>query len=216
LPSGADNSPQKMPDAAGLVLAGGRSSRMGQPKALLPFGGRPLIAHIVDALGDLFGEVIVVAAAHQDLPALRARIVRDEVAYQGPVAGLCHGLAASTREINFVTSCDSAFLNPALVACLVSRLGHHDAVVPSWNGQLQPLHAVYRRSVLARGELRLMTLLDRVRTRRLEEAELRQFDPEGWSFFNMNTPADYAQALSRWQQTASGGATGRARPSGTR
>jgi molybdopterin-guanine dinucleotide biosynthesis protein A len=179
---------------------------MGQAKALLPFDGEPLIQHLVKTLAAMFGEMVVVAAREQPLPALPATVVRDEVAYQGPVGGLCYGLSAITREAAFVTSCDAVFLNPRLVAHLVALLAGHDVVVPYWEGRAQPLHAVYRRSVLpllqsqlAKGELRPVYLFDKVRTRRVEEEEIRQLDPEGWSFFNMNTPDEYARALERWR-----------------
>ena len=178
---------------------------MGRPKALLAFDGEPLIGHVVTGLSALFAEVVVVAAPGQDLPALPVTLVRDDVAYQGPVGGLCYGLRAARGEICFVTSCDSAFLNASLIAHLLSRIPEHDVVVPCWEGRLQPLHAVYRRSVLpllegqlARGELRPVYLFDKVRTLRIDEDELRRFDPEGTSFFNMNTPEDYAEALKRW------------------
>jgi molybdenum cofactor guanylyltransferase len=196
--------------AAAIVLAGGRSSRMGTPKALLPFGGQPLIVHIVSSLQALFGEVVVVAAADQELPPLPIAVARDEIAFQGPVAGITYGLRTARAEMAFVTSCDAAFLNPPLIEHLVSLAAGHDVVVPRWNGRLQPLHAVYRRTVLPRlaeqlrrGELRPVSLYDQVRTRTVDEEELRRFDAEGWSFFNMNTPADYAEAVTRWQHLSS-------------
>jgi molybdenum cofactor guanylyltransferase len=191
--------------ATAIVLAGGKSSRMGTPKALLLFGGEPLIVHVVAMLRRLFAEVVVVAAPGQDLPSMPATLVRDEVAYQGPVGGICYGLRASSGDVNFVTACDSAFLSSRLISHLLSQIPQHDVVVPHWQGRLQPLHAVYRRSVLplleaqlSRGELRPVFLFDKVPTRRIEEEEIRLFDPEGWSFFNMNTPAEYAEALKRW------------------
>ena len=178
---------------------------MGTPKALLLFDGEPLITHVARTLQRLFGDIVVVAAPDQELPALPARIVRDEVAYQGPVGGMYYGLKAAAAELSFVVSCDSAFLNTALISYLLSEIPDHDIVVPHWEGRFQPLHAVYRRSVLphletqlARGELRPIYLFDKVRTRRIDEDAIRRFDPEGWSFFNMNTPEDYAQALAHW------------------
>jgi molybdopterin-guanine dinucleotide biosynthesis protein A len=191
--------------ATAIVLAGGRSSRMGTPKALLLFDNTPLIVHIVSTLQPLFAEVVVVAAAGQDLPSIPVTLVRDEVAYQGPVGGICYGLKAARGSLCFVTACDSAFLNPRLITHLVSQIPEHDVVVPHWQGRFQPLHAVYRRSVLplleaqlARGELRPVALFEKVRTRRVEEDEIRRFDPDGSSFFNMNTPEDYAAARQRW------------------
>jgi molybdopterin-guanine dinucleotide biosynthesis protein A len=191
--------------ATAVVLAGGRSSRMGKPKALLPFDNEPLIVHVVATLRSLFAEVVVVAAPGQDLPSMPVKLVRDDVAYQGPVGGIYYGLAAAGGDVSFVTSCDSAFLSSHLIAHLVSQISQYDVVVPHWQGRLQPLHAVYRRSVLpllegqlARGELRPVYLFEKVRTRRIDEDEIRRFDPDGSSFFNMNTPEDYAEALKRW------------------
>ena len=191
--------------ATAIVLAGGRSSRMGTPKALLPFDNEPLIVHIVATLRRLFAEVVVVAAPGQDLPSMPVTLVRDDVAYQGPVGGIYYGLTAAGGDVSFVTSCDSAFLNSDLISHLLSQIPEHDVVVPHWQGRFQPLHAVYRRSLLpllegqlARGELRPVYLFDKVRTLRIDEDEIRRFDPEGSSFFNMNTPEDYAEALKRW------------------
>ncbi len=182
---------------------------MGTSKALLLFDGQPLIVHVVATLKRLFGDVVVVASPGQDLPSLPVTLVSDEVAYQGPVGGLCYGLKAATGELCFVTACDSAFLSPALISHLVGRSAGCDVVVPHWQGRFQPLHAVYRRSVLplledqlARGELRPVSLFDRVRTLRIDEEEIRRFDSEGASFFNMNTPADYQEALDRWRAAA--------------
>ena len=181
---------------------------MGRAKALLPFGGEPLIAHVVRRLRLLLPDVVVVAAPGQELPELPVTLVRDQVAYQGPVGGICYGLGACHSAAAFVTSCDVPFLSLPLVEHLASRLPDQDVVVPYWQGRLQPLHAVYRRAVLPlleqqleRGELRPVFLYDKVRTLRVEEDEIRAVDPDGSSFFNMNTPEDYAAALARWEET---------------
>jgi molybdopterin converting factor small subunit len=123
------------------------------------------------------------------------------------VGGIYYGLTAAIGTGAFVTSCDAAFLNLPLVSYLTSQILNHDVVVPYWQDRFQPLHAVYRKSVvpllkeqLERGELRPIFLYDKVRTRRVGEEEIRRFDPEGLSFFNMNAPDDYTQALRLWQQ----------------
>ena len=106
-------------DGAGaIVLAGGKSARMGTPKALLRFDDTPLIEHIVGALRERFAEVIVVAAPDQALPPLPATLVRDEIAHQGPASGLYYGLRAARPAVSFVTSCDAAFLNLDVVSFL--------------------------------------------------------------------------------------------------
>ena len=199
------STPDPQPLSA-IVLVGGKSSRMGRPKALLPFNGEPLIVHTVGILKRLFTDIVAVAAPEQELPILPVTVVRDEVAYQGPVGGIYYGLQAARMEVCFVTSCDAPFLNLELIAYLVSQIVDHDVVVPYWQDRLQPLHAVYRRSVapllrvqLERGELRPISLYQKVRTRQVGVEELCRFDPEGLSFRNLNSPEDYQSALAIWQ-----------------
>ena len=199
-------------DATAVVLTGGKSSRMGRPKALLPFDGEPLIAHIVRRLGRAFAETVVVGAPDQELPPLPVVLVRDQVAYQGPVSGIYHGLKAATKEVCFVTSCDAPFLNLALISHLITQIADSDVVVPFWQERFQPLHAVYRHSVapllheqLERSDLRPISLYPKVRTREVHEDELRRLDPEGLSFLNMNTPEDYQAAVDRWHSTNQNG-----------
>jgi molybdopterin-guanine dinucleotide biosynthesis protein A len=196
-----------MAGAAAVILVGGKSSRMGRAKALLPFDNEPLIAHVVRRLKSWFPEIIVVAAPDQELPELSAVLVRDEIAYQGPVSGIYHGLKAATRDVCFVTSCDAPFLNFELIDHLLEQISDYDVVVPFWQERFQPLHAIYRTSVvpllkeqLERGELRPIFLYDKVRTRKIQEAEIRRLDPEGLSFLNMNSPADYDAALQLWRE----------------
>lgn len=194
-------------DAAAVILTGGKSSRMGRPKALLPFDDEPLIAHIVRRLGRVFAETVVVAAPDQELPPLPVLLVRDQVAYQGPVSGIYHGLKAATRDVCFVTSCDAPFLNLELISQLLSQIADWDVVVPFWQERFQPLHAVYRTKLapllkdqLERGELRPISLYGKVRTREFREDEIRRLDPEGFSLLNMNSPADYDAALQLWSK----------------
>jgi molybdenum cofactor guanylyltransferase len=198
-------SAEPIPDATAVVLAGGKSSRMGRPKSLLLFDGKPLIVHLAHALKRMFAETVIVAAPDQELPPLPANLVRDEVPYQGPVGGIYYGLRAASGKSCFVTSCDVAFLNPSLICHLLSQISEYDVVVPYWQDRFQPLHAVYRSSLLPllkeqldRNELRPIFLFDKVRTRKVDEEEIKIFDPDGLSFFNMNTPDDYQRALQRW------------------
>jgi molybdopterin-guanine dinucleotide biosynthesis protein A len=225
------NSARFAANAAAVILSGGKSSRMGSPKALLLFDGEPLVVHVARALNRLFPEVVVVAAPGQQFlelssllssrlnqpkephqlnkpNELNATLVRDEVAYQGPVGGIYYGLRAAHGEFCFVTSCDVPFLNTALVSYLLSQISDCDVVVPYWQERFQPLCAVYRKSVapllkeqLERGELRPIFLYEKVRTRKITEEEIRRFDPEGLSFFNMNSPEEYNTAVAIWEKS---------------
>lgn len=192
---------------AAIVLAGGKSSRMGRPKALLPFDGEPLLVHIVRGLQPMFHEIVVVGDPQHALPLLPAKIIWDEVPYQGPVAGIYYGLQAVEGVTSFVCSCDVPFLDPSLIAYLLSCVQDYDIVVPYWAERFQPLHAIYRRDIapilrrrLDEGKLRSSDLFEAVRTRIVGEEELRRIDPEGLSFINLNNPEEYQRALALWHK----------------
>jgi molybdopterin-guanine dinucleotide biosynthesis protein A len=207
---------QDAPEKRGaVILAGGRSSRMGQAKALLPIDGKPLIAHLVQTFTEMFADIVVAAAPEQELPPLPVALVRDEIAYQGPVSGIYHGLSAARCSLNFVVSCDILFPSISLISYLLSQADGYEAVVPYWEQRFQPLFAVYRKTVvpflqdqLQRGELRPVFLYEKVPTRKVAEEEIRRFDPEGLSFLNMNTPEDYQSALNLWRNSGRGSAPG--------
>ncbi len=148
------------------MLVGGQSSRMGQPKAALDFGGMPLLTRIVIELKWWFDEIVIVAAPETagqpriEIPGLT--IVHDETAFAGPLDALRRGLNALEHDVAFACSCDLPLLNSDVAADLVGMLDDFDAVIPEVGGKLQPLHAVYRKhcanaieSLAASGEKRL-------------------------------------------------------------
>ncbi|MGH7923882.1 MAG: molybdenum cofactor guanylyltransferase [Candidatus Binatus sp.] len=192
--------------AGAILLVGGQSSRMGQPKAALDFGGMPLLTRIVIELKYWFDEIVIVAAPESagqpriGIPGLK--IVYDETAFAGPLDALRRGLDALDHSVAFACSCDLPLLNSDVAAELVAMLDDFDAVIPEVGGKLQPLHAVYRKrcanaiaSLEASGERRLTASASAINGRRVTEEELRKIDPQLNSFFNVNTPEDYRQAL---------------------
>jgi molybdenum cofactor guanylyltransferase len=193
--------------ASAIILAGGRSARMGRPKATLRFGNTTLIERTIAELARVFDDIVVVGAPESEaieLPALgAATMVRDDDAYQGPIGALARGLRMARHELAFACSCDLPMLRAEVVPWLLSLLDEgDDAVIPQVGQRLQPLHAAYRtrcagalEAMLARGERRLSAIADAVRTRVVSEAEYRRADPETLSCFNINTPEDYARAL---------------------
>jgi molybdopterin-guanine dinucleotide biosynthesis protein A len=193
-------------EAGAIVLVGGQSSRMGQPKAALDFGGVPLLTRIVIELKCWFDEIVIVAAPESagqrrvEIPGLK--IVHDETAFAGPLDALRRGLNALEHEVAFACSCDLPLLNSDVAADLVGMLDDFDAVIPEVGGRLQPLHAVYRKrcanaiaSLADSGEKRLTASAGAINAKRVGEHELRRLDPELNSFFNVNTPEDYQRAL---------------------
>jgi molybdopterin-guanine dinucleotide biosynthesis protein A len=192
--------------ASAIILAGGRSARMGRPKATMRLGGVTLIERTVAELARVFDDIVVVAPPESEgieLPALGAvTIVHDENAYQGPIGALARGLRVARHEVAFACSCDLPMLRCEAASWLVSLIGGYDAVIPEIGERLQPLHAVYRRrcagpldAMLARGEHRLSAVAAAVDARIVSEPEYRRADPDALSCFNINTPEDYERAL---------------------
>jgi molybdopterin-guanine dinucleotide biosynthesis protein A len=205
-----------MPGSAGVVLAGGRSSRMGTPKAALEWHGSTLLRRTVGILARATGgPVVVVRAKDQELPALPedVEVVDDPREGKGPVQGLAAGLAAleERAETAFVSSTDMPFLHPAFVR-RVLRAVHEGADVglPVARGYPQPLAAAYRTSLTPVAErlvkeerLRPAFLFEQCAVSRLDEAALKDdpvlaaLDPALDSVVNINELADYRQARAR-------------------
>jgi molybdenum cofactor guanylyltransferase len=194
--------------ASAIILAGGRSSRMGRAKAWLAFGGVPLLVHVAARLRPLVDEIVVVAAAEQDLPPLDARIVRDRLPAAGPLPALVLGLETVTAARALVVGCDAALVSAGVLRLLLADAVRHDAsaTVPEWAGRLQPLVAVYHRRLLpaltaliARGERRLQSVAEVAGVHVVRSERLRAVDPDGASFRTMNTPAEYAAACRAWE-----------------
>jgi molybdopterin-guanine dinucleotide biosynthesis protein A len=205
-----------MAEVAGAVLAGGRSSRMGRPKAALEWHGSTLLRRVTGVLArEVDGPVVVVRAPGQQLPALApgVEVVEDAREGRGPLQGLAAGLAAlaDRAEIAYVSSTDVPLLHPAFVRRVVASLDDDsDVALPLVGGFPQPLAAAYRVSLLglvedllAEDRLRPAFLFEACRVRRLDEAtlladpRLARADPGLESVLNLNEPADYDAVRAR-------------------
>ncbi|MDP2052016.1 MAG: molybdenum cofactor guanylyltransferase [Acidobacteriota bacterium] len=192
----------------GIVLAGGLSTRMGRDKASLPFGTETLLERAIRIVGEVAGDVIVVARPdHATPPGIR--VVHDPIANLGPLAGIAAGLSASHSDVNVVVACDMPLVRPEVLRRLIALREDADICVAVVDGHASPLCAVYRSSVagvaqalLAGGERRVMALLDGVQTKRVEAALFRDLDPDLDSFVSCNTPEAYAAALVRLKADA--------------
>ncbi len=202
--------------AAAVVLAGGRSSRMGTAKAALPWHGSTLLRRTVGVVSrGTSGSVVVVRAPGQPLPQLPADVeVRDDPQEgNGPLQGLAVGLHAlqGAADVGFCCSTDLPFLHPAFVRRVVEALDEqYDVVLPMARGHRQPLAAAYRPALaeliddlLAAGVRKPAFLFDRCRVLRLHDADLladrrlADADPMLESVVNLNEPSDYEQAHAR-------------------
>lgn len=192
-------------DVTGVLLAGGKSRRMGEDKRFVLVGQRTLFERSCAVLCELFEQVYVVIA--EDSPSLRAAVpvVRDLVPDCGSLGGLYTGLQRAQTQHIFLAACDMPFLNPDVIRYLVHLKDQADIVISRWASRLQPTHAVYGRDCLPVLEdmmklhnRKIQSMIDHpaLRVRVIAEMEIRQIDHDGWSMFNINTPADLDRARS--------------------
>jgi len=135
----------------GVVLNGGASSRLGRDKALLRLRGRTLLEQAIDQLAEHFGEILVIGRPHA-CPAHPAvtRALPDALAGAGPLGGIYTGLLEMTRPFGFFVACDMPWLDPTVIRRQLEllRATGADAVVPTWDGFREPLHAAYSQDCL--------------------------------------------------------------------
>jgi molybdopterin-guanine dinucleotide biosynthesis protein A len=187
-----------------IILAGGKSSRLGQNKALETIGAKSLIQWVVDHLATLGTEIIIATAHGETIPcssSTEIRIAADLYPGKGPLVGIYSGLIASSCPRAIVVGCDMPFLSVGLLDYMLQISSTFDVVVPQTRAKVEPLCAVYSKNCLAsihnlleRDELRLSELINMVKVRYIKEDEINRFDPEHLSFFNVNTQADLARA----------------------
>ncbi|MCI0812879.1 MAG: molybdenum cofactor guanylyltransferase [Chloroflexi bacterium] len=199
-------------NASGIVLAGGRSRRLGRAKALEPFQGEPLIRRVIDRLSRITDDLVFVVNDHEQASALPISsrdidltydIVIDKYPDGGSLGGIYTGLLAANSQWAFVVACDMPFLNVELMRHMLSMRDGQDVVVPRTDGYPEPTHALYNKSCLPfiekrlkRDDLKIARFFDEIRVRFLEEAEVRGLDGDLLSFFNVNTQDDLDRALT--------------------
>jgi molybdopterin-guanine dinucleotide biosynthesis protein A len=180
-----------------VILAGGRSRRMGRDKAGLPVGDGTLIEHLARRLAPVVDETIIAGGSDRpNLPGVR--VVDDRFAGLGPLAGMHAGFTAARHPYVWVVGCDLPDVEPAMATLLRGLAGAYEAVVPRVDGQPQAVCALYERALASRieamlgaGERSIKSLLAASNVRYVAPDELRAVDPELRSFRNINTPSDY-------------------------
>ncbi len=196
-------------EVSGVVLAGGKSKRMGMDKRHLSVHGKPLLDRVTSVLLELFPEVLLVLAeediSRQDE---RIRIVTDFIPDCAAVGGLYTGLYHARYSRVFVVACDMPFINQAVVELFLQKIDATDIVMAQLVTGLQPLHGLYSKQCLpllkemieAR-DLRLQNIADKrgLTVHRVPETEIKRLDPQLLSFLNLNSPADLelANKISR-------------------
>lgn len=180
------------------IQAGGLSSRMGEDKPFLKLHGVPLIELVLHEIKNLTDEILITTNNPKALEYLQVRLVIDPVPGEGALRGLHTALASANNERVLVLACDMPFVQKELLAAMLSINSSDDVIVPMHDGNYEPMHAIYLRTPCLRavenalnaGEKKLTSFFHDVRVHTLGEAIINKYDPEGLSFFNINTPQD--------------------------
>ena len=210
----------------GVILAGGKSRRMGENKALMQLGDDSLIGHVIHRMHRVTDELLLITNSPTEYRHLGVSMPGDIFPDTGALGGIYTGLTHASHDATLCVACDSPFLEPKLLTYLVSVLGEYDAVMPhTYSMQipfyrnkdigvtnpshstdqitLQTLCAVYSKRCLSiielmlrESELRVHAMAERAHIKRVSPEVWQRFDSEGMSFFNINTPQDFERADS--------------------
>jgi molybdopterin-guanine dinucleotide biosynthesis protein A len=183
-------------DFSAIVLAGGKSSRMGRDKALLPCGGERLIDRVIARLQPYFSQIIVVGMEPAQIAKLPVTAVLDEQPGRGPLMGILSGLRVSNHDHNLVMACDIPDFDEAFLQRMLEGSRDYDILVPRHpDGRHEPLFALYHKGIIPLIEASLQRGIKKID---LIFPECRQgyIDLEGATWLrNINTPTDYADYL---------------------
>ena len=188
------------------IQAGGKSSRMGQNKALMPFRGHPLIQTVLDRLAPIADEILITTNDPDGYRFLDLPLYRDIRPDRGALGGLYTALSSAKGDLVTVVACDMPFVSLPLfetASKLIAESGA-DVVIPKTEHGFEPLHALYRRdacippikAALDANKWKVISWFDQVKVRILSVEEIAAFNPDGLIFWNLNTPEDFAKAES--------------------
>ena len=185
-------------DVTGIILAGGKSSRLGEEKGLALFNGKPLVTYAIGILKPLCGKLVISANNfQQEYAKFGFEVVEDQIKDIGPMGGLHACLKHSTTRYNIVLSCDTPFVNSALFEYLLDNIENFQAVVPvHGDGLIEPLCAVYATNTIwglqmaiEKGNYKLMDFLNEINHKKMEINEKLPFYSDEL-FVNINTKTD--------------------------
>jgi molybdopterin-guanine dinucleotide biosynthesis protein A len=190
MPSAPCSLPHAICPLTGILLAGGKSSRMGQEKGLVELRGKPLIQYGIDLLSG-FTDTILIGSSNPAYLPFGLEMVPDEIMGKGPVAGLATLLKRSNTPWNLVLACDLPFLQPELILALLEAAGTNHAVIPVSQGIAEPLAGLYHSDLaeyfqleIAKGNLALHKILQSCKVHYLETDELVLKYPKLFTNFN--------------------------------
>jgi molybdopterin-guanine dinucleotide biosynthesis protein A len=186
------------------IQAGGVSSRMGEDKALKTFLGRPLIQRVAERLSPIADEMIVTTNRPEEYAFLNLPLFPDLKPGRGALGGLYTAIASAKHPIVAVVACDMPFASPPLLEAASKLLMEQEAdvVIPKSDEGYEPLHALYRRETclpaieasIEADQWKVIAWFPKVKVRVLTPEEIKQYDPSGLAFWNVNTPEEFSKA----------------------
>ncbi len=183
-----------MVNVTGIILAGGKSSRMGTDKGLVEYKGKSLVEYAIDLLSPFCDEVII-ASDNEDYKQFGLTVVSDHYKDKGPLGGIHAGIKAAKNHWCLVLSCDMPHVLPLSVSYLLSNIQSENCIVPIHHGKVEPLFSVFSKSTLAHVEYCLKT--DRLKMLRVLEELKAKFlcfnvitKQSVDHFHNVNRPKD--------------------------
>ena len=186
------------------IQAGGQSSRMGEDKALKTFLGRPLIQRVIDRLAPIADEVVVTTNRPEDYAFLGVRLIPDLKPGRGALGGLYTAIASAAHPFVAVVACDMPFASAELLEAATRLMVQEEAdvVIAKSEEGYEPIHAVYRRetclpaieNAINADQWKVIAWFPEVKVRMLTTDEMKQYDPGGLAFWNVNTPEEFAEA----------------------
>ena len=187
---------------SGVILAGGKSSRMGTDKGLLKLGQYSVIERIAGVLRTMVDEIVIITNRPGRYAKYGDKIINDYIHWLGPLGGIHAGLVHATHPWVLVTACDMPFISAPVARLMMHCAANCDVVVPRHRGYAEPLYALYNKSCLEvieqhlyQGQGKITLLYDKLRVRYVEDAEMSLAEPHlEQAFANLNTPKDLMEA----------------------
>jgi molybdopterin-guanine dinucleotide biosynthesis protein A len=185
----------------GVILAGGKSRRMGRDKAFLPFGRGLLIERVIEVIRQVTEDVLLITNTPEPYQRFGLPMFPDVVPEAGSLGGIYTGLMSAKTPYSLCLACDMPFVKPEFLRFLCDTAAEADVVIPKNAEDFQPLCAVYAqichapiRQRIEAGRLKITGFFDQVRVRVIEGDLLTRYDPHDVMFFNANTPEEYEKA----------------------
>ncbi len=203
------NSLAPFKDVSGLILLGGKSSRYGSNKALVEIDGVRLVDRVAGVMKSIFHRVILLTNTPDEYAYLQLPMIEDLIKGLGPMGGIYTGLMTMSDDAGFVVACDMPFLDGRLIRHMVAVRDDFDAVVPRMDWMLEPLHALYSKKCLPviqeaaeQRQYQIAKCFTKMRVYYMDEEELRLWDQDLRSFFNINKPQDWPGATLKFDDQA--------------